>query len=105
VVVYSTWIDGFPGSDDQSLDPKRWSPGHFLSSLAAAHQPPLLVGGENTGHPDDLANMQLTFQRLREEHLGVLFWAFEPTLFDGKTPHATIEDFKSCASAIKTSSP
>ncbi len=94
VVVYSTWIDGFEGSDDAGADPARWSPGHFLASLAAAHQPPLLVGGENTGHPDDLANLELTFQRLRENHLCALFWAFEPTLFDGKPAHATVADFK-----------
>jgi len=94
VVVYTTWVDGFEGSDDTSSDPRRWSPGHYLASLAAAHQPPLLVGGENTGHPDDLANLELTFQRMRENHLCALFWAFEPTLFDGKSAHATLADFK-----------
>jgi len=98
VVVYSTWIDGFEGNDDRSADPARWSPGHYVASLAAAHQPPLLVGGENTGHPDDLANLKLTFQRMRDNHLCVMFWAFEPTLFDGKDRHATIEDFKKAAS-------
>jgi hypothetical protein len=105
VVVYSTWIDGFQGSDDTSADPKRWSPGHYLASLAAAHQPPLPAGGENTGHPDDLANMRLTFQRMRDNHLCVMFWAFERTLFDGKTPHATIEDFKNCVSGGAAPSP
>ena len=104
VVVYSTWIDGFEGSDDLSVDPKRWSPGHYLASLAAAHDPPLLVGGENTGHPDDLANMKLTFQRMRENYLCVLFWAFEPTLFDGQKSHATIDDFKNCIAPVPASS-
>jgi hypothetical protein len=94
VVVYSTWIDGFPGSDDSATDPKRWSPGHYLASLAAAHNPPLQVGGENTGHPDDVSNLELTFRRMREYHLSVMFWAFEGTLFDHKDNHATIEDFK-----------
>lgn len=94
VVVYSTWLDGFFGSDDTSPDPARWSPGHYLASLAAAHRPPLPVGGENTGSPDDRANMELTFRHLREDHLCVLFWAFEKTLFDGKEPHATVQDFK-----------
>jgi hypothetical protein len=102
VVVYSTWIDGFFGSDDASPDPARWSPGHFVASLAAAHQPPLLAGGENTGEPDDLANMQLTFQRMRENHLCVMFWAFEHTLFDGKRSHATISDFKKLAGGMPT---
>ena len=97
VVVYSTWIDGFEGSDDTSADPRRWSPGHYLASLAAAHQPPLFIGGENTGHPDDLANLKLTFQRMRDDHLCVMFWAFEHTLFDNVKPHATIEDFKASA--------
>jgi hypothetical protein len=105
VVVYSTWIDGFFGSDDASPNPARWSPGHFLASLAAAHQPPLLVGGENTGSPDDLANMQLTFQRLHDEHLCVLFWAFERTLFDHRDNHATLQDFKNLISTSSASPP
>jgi hypothetical protein len=94
VVVYSTWVDGFPGCDDASADPARWSPPHFLASLAAAHQPPLPCGGENTGHPDDLPNLNTTFQRVTEDHLCVLFWAFEPSLFDGEKGHAGSEDFK-----------
>jgi hypothetical protein len=101
VVVYSTWIDGFDFCDDRSIDSARWSPGHYLASLAEAHQPPLLVGGENTGRPDDLANMQLTFRRVGENHLCVLFWAFEPTLFDHKEKHATIEDFAACSAAAR----
>ncbi len=104
VVVYSTWIDGFEGSDDASPDPKRWSPAHFLASLAAAHQPPLLVGGENTGRPDDPANLELTFQRMRENHLCVMYWAFEPTLFDQKAGHATIENFKRCVESSAAAS-
>ena len=94
VVVYSTWLDGFPGADDASPDPARWSPGHYLAGLAAAHRPPLPVGGENTGQPDDVANLRLTFQRMRENRLCVLFWAFEPTLFDGKGGHATLADLR-----------
>jgi hypothetical protein len=82
VVVYTTWVDGFPGCDDRSANPARWNPAHFLASLAAAHQPPLPCGGENTGHPDSYSNMAVTFQRLRDSHLCVLFWAFEPGLFD-----------------------
>ncbi len=101
VMVYCTWIDGFDGSDDASPDPGRWSPAHFLASLAAVHQPPLAVGGENTGHPDDLANLKLTFERMRTYHLSALFWAFEPTLFDGKDGHSTIADFKACAGQDK----
>lgn len=99
VVVYSTWIDGFEGSDDSSPDPRHWSPAHFVASLAAAHNPPLLAGGENTGRPDDLANMELTFQRMRTYHLCVMYWAFEPTLFDNAKGHATIDDFKRCSEA------
>jgi hypothetical protein len=105
VVVYSTWIDGFEGSNDTSADPKRWSPGHFLASLAAAHVPPLLVGGENTGHPDDLANMQLTFQHIHDDHLCVMFWAFEHTLFDNKDNHATINDFAKFISIANSPAP
>ncbi len=93
VVVYSTWIDGFPGCDDAAADPARWNPAHFLASLAAAHQPPLLVGGENTGHPDTPANMELTFERVKDGHLSVMFWAFEPGLFDTKGSQASCEMF------------
>jgi hypothetical protein len=100
VVVYSTWIDGFPGCDDSSTNPARWNPAHFLASLAAAHRPPLPCGGENTGHPDDPANLKLTFQRVADDHLCVMFWAFELSLFDGQKGHATSEDFKACASKI-----
>ena len=97
VVVYCTWIDGFQGSNDVSPDATHWSPAHFLASLAEAHQPPLLVGGENTGEPDDLANMKLTFERMRDYKLTFMFWAFERTLFDNKAHHATIADFKKFA--------
>ncbi len=89
VVVYTTWMDGFPGCDDSSPNPDRWNPAHFLASLAAAHVPPLLSGGENTGHPDTPANMALTFQRLRDDHLCLLFWAFEPGLFAPSGGQAT----------------
>ncbi len=106
VVVYSTWIDGFFGSDNSSPDPARWSPGHYLASLAAAHQPPLLVGGENTGSPDDVANLRLAFQRVRDDRLCVMFWAFERTLFDGKPGRATVLDFKAEIAKLRaTSSP
>jgi len=81
VVVYSTWVDGFPFCDDASADEARWNPAHFLAHLAASHNPPLLCGGENTGHPDDLANMELTFRHLRGARLCLFFWAFEPDLF------------------------
>lgn len=94
VVVYSTWIDGFDGCDDASTNPAHWNPAHFLSSLASAHQPPLPCGGENTGHPDTLANMQLTFERLRDDHLCVMFWAFEPGLFDPSGVQASCDDFR-----------
>jgi len=104
VVVYSTWIDGFEGSDDTSVDPKRWSPGHYLASLAASHRPPLLVGGENTGHPDDISNMAITFKRMRDNHLCVMFWAFERTLFDDQKPHATLDDFKNSIQPPETNS-
>ena len=97
VVVYTTWVDGFPGCDDGSANPARWNPAHYLASLAAAHQPPLLTGGENTGHPDDMANMAKTLERLQAGKLVILFWAFEPTLFDGKASHATLQDFKKIA--------
>jgi len=93
VVVYTTWLDGCDGCDDAGSDPVRWSPGRFLARLAADHLPPLATGGENTGQPDDPANLALTLRRMRENRLSVFFWAFEPTLFDGRNGHATISDF------------
>ncbi len=91
VVVYSTWVDGFPFCDDASPDPARWNPAHFLAHLAASHVPPLLCGGENTGQPDDVANMELSFRHLRDAKLCLFFWAFEPDLF--RPGRASCEDF------------
>ncbi|HEX4141578.1 MAG TPA: hypothetical protein VHY09_14615 [Candidatus Methylacidiphilales bacterium] len=92
VVVYSTWVDGFPFCDDSSADQARWNPAHYLAHLAADHVPPLLCGGENTGHPDDVANMELTFQHARDAKLCLLFWAFEPDLF--RPGRATCDDLR-----------
>jgi hypothetical protein len=92
VVVYSTWVDGFPFCDDTSADQARWNPAHFLAHLAGSHVPPLLCGGENTGQPDDVANMEFTFRHLREARLCVFFWAFEPDLF--LPGRATCDDYR-----------
>lgn len=82
VTVYCTWLDApLRLCKDRSRDRARWSPIHYLAFLAAHHQPRLAVWGENTGHPDDLADMHLCFQRLRTYHLIGMLWAFQRNLF------------------------
>lgn len=93
VVVYCTWIDSNPQwSDETSEDAARWSPVHYLASLASAHPLRLKTWGENTGRGDRAA-MQLTFDRMRAYNLMGVIWAFEPDLYDGK--HASLQDYSS----------
>lgn len=91
VIVYTTWIDAHPpGTNDAGDNPARWSPARYLASLADAH--PLHLGkwGENTGR-GDVAAMELSFRRMRDNGMLGLMWAFEPDLYDGQ--HATLEDY------------
>jgi hypothetical protein len=90
-VVYTTWIDANPpGTNDAGNNPQRWSPARYLASLADAHPLRLSKWGENTGR-GDLAAMELSIRRMRDNGMLGLMWAFEPELFDGK--HATLDDF------------
>ena len=90
VIVYCTWMDSDPKfSDDQGDVPARWSPAHWLASLALRHKPPLDAWGENTGR-GDVAAMKLTLERARTYHMLGAMWAFEPDLFDGR--RATLSD-------------
>lgn len=93
VIVYGTGID-FPRPgpyvDDTSDNPALWCSIHWLSTLAAAHHPPLAVWGENAGH-NDAADMQLCFRRVRMYGLMGMMWAFDPELHDKH--HASIEDY------------
>jgi len=86
VWVHCTWIDAAPGwSDETSPDPARWSPIHFLASLARRHSPALTLSAENTGGggPEIL---RLCSARARTYDLKIMFWAFAPDLFDGRPP-------------------
>lgn len=84
VIVYCTWIDGTIRNhnifDDNSPNPDRWSPVHWLTSLARANPIRLRVWGENTGR-NNLAAMRLTFQYIKQYKLMGIMWAFEPDLF------------------------
>ncbi|HEV7301972.1 MAG TPA: hypothetical protein VGN72_21735 [Tepidisphaeraceae bacterium] len=92
VIVYTTWIDSDPAfGDDDSPDPARWSPPHFLSELAQRHPLRLGVMGENTG-PGTKAALALTMSRVRRFNLSGLMWAFEPHLYSGAPDHASIDD-------------
>jgi len=86
VWVHCTWLDANPAwSDETSRDPARWSPVHYLASLARSHMPPLTVSAENTGGggPEIL---RLCAERSRAYDLKTMFWAFAPDLFDGRPP-------------------
>lgn len=91
VIVYCTWIDSNPAwSDENSADSARWSPVHYLASLAKANPLHLQTWGENTGRGDRAA-MHLTFDRARAFNLMGVMWAFEPDLYDGK--HASLHEY------------
>jgi len=86
VGVHCTWLDANPSwSDETSTDPARWSPVHYLSSLARRHTPPLVVTAENTGGggPEIL---RLCAGRALAYKVKSIFWAFAPDLFDGRPP-------------------
>ncbi|MEK6796106.1 MAG: hypothetical protein AABZ39_15100 [Spirochaetota bacterium] len=78
---------------DDGDDPVAWSPIHYLASCAAAHNPPLLVGGENEGN-DDVRGMQLSFARVRRFGLAFFMWAFDFQLYDKDKRYATIDDYR-----------
>ncbi len=89
VWVHCTWLDSNPAwSDETSADPARWSPAHYLSSLAAKHAPPLHLSAENTGG-GEAENLRLCAERSRAFGFKTIFWAFEPELFDGRPPELT----------------
>ncbi|MBL8994354.1 MAG: hypothetical protein JNM63_13510, partial [Spirochaetia bacterium] len=91
VIAYGTWIDAESKYyDDRSTNPKSWSPIKLLAELAHSNPLHLDVWGENTGRADRRL-MELNFERMRDNHLIGIVWAFEPDLFGGK--YATLEDY------------
>jgi hypothetical protein len=86
VGVHCTWLDANPlWSAETSPDPARWSPVHYLSTLARQHTPPLVVSAENTGGGGP-ENLRLCAQRALAYEVKSVFWAFAPDLFDGRPP-------------------
>lgn len=86
VGVHCTWLDANPSwSDETSPDPARWSPVHYLSSLARHHSPPLVVSAENTGGGGPQI-LRLCAQRARAFEVKSFFWAFARDLADGHPP-------------------
>jgi hypothetical protein len=86
VWVHCTWLDSDPAwSDDASSSESRWSPPHFLASLAMRHSPSLVISAENTGGGGPAA-LRLCAERARAFGIQTIFWAFEPDLFDGQPP-------------------
>jgi len=81
VMVHTTWLDA--PADDESPNPERWSPVHFLASLARKQS--LTLSAENTGG-GDLATLRLCFDRVRRYQCATFLWAFEQQLFDGHSP-------------------
>ncbi|MBI4976963.1 MAG: hypothetical protein HZC28_05740 [Spirochaetes bacterium] len=91
LIVYCTWVDAkSPYYNDASDNPNAWSPLKQLSMFAKRNPNRLGVWGENTGRGDRAA-MELSFQRMRENDMAGIIWAFEPDLFSGK--YATLEDY------------
>lgn len=98
VIVYCTWIDApRRDCDDAGGNRVRWSPVHWLSSLAAANPLRLKVWGENTGR-NTRDSMELTFERVQQFGLMGVMWAFEDDLFAEPNPrnYATFQDFAEC---------
>jgi hypothetical protein len=89
VIVASTWLDA-DGSGDAGPDPQRWSPIHYLSTLAAAHVPPLRTFGENTGHGSPAA-MRFTAAQAKRYGLCGVAWFREDEL--GTPGLATLADY------------
>jgi hypothetical protein len=91
VIVYCTWLDTSPAfSEDDSPDRSRWSPAHYLSTLAEEHRPPLHAWAENTGGGDS-AVLSLCQDRILNYGFRGFVWAFERDLYDGQPPE--INDF------------
>ena len=91
VIVYCTWLDTSPAfSQDDNPDRSRWSPAHYLSTLAAEHHPALHAWAENTGG-GNAEVMSLCLERILKYGYRGFIWAFERDLYDGRPPE--ISDF------------
>lgn len=91
VIVYCTWLDSSPAfSQDESPNRSRWSPAHYLATLAAEHRPALHAWAENTGG-GEVEVLSLCRDRILKYGYRGFVWAFERDLYDGRPPD--ISDF------------
>jgi hypothetical protein len=92
VTPYATNV-GTRYSDDDSLDPTRWSPTHYLASLIAANPTNLQLFGENAGN-GDVEAMRRSFTEMEKYGLIGLVWAFEGQLYNTSNgKYASLEDY------------
>ncbi len=86
--------------NENSKDPKDWSPVHFLSWCAENHNPKLKVWGENSGN-NPYMQMKLIFNRIAAFNVMGVMWAFETSLYSGKAEQAQLADFISLINEYK----
>jgi hypothetical protein len=86
--------------NENSNDPKDWSPVHFLSWCAENHNPKLKVWGENSGN-NPYMQMKLIFNRIAAFNVMGVMWAFETSLYSGKAEQAQLADFISLINEYK----
>ena len=92
VILTTTWLEADDGAvSDNQLDPRHWSPVHYLASLAEAHPLPLRLFGENGG-ADDREAMELSASRMRRYELLGMCWYNEEQLFSGQ--YASLSDYE-----------
>ena len=94
VTLYLTGIETPPPDqvDDSSPFPGRWSAARWISFLA--QQRGLSTWGENGGQ-NNLAEMQLSFERMFQNNFLGLMWAFESELYASPNPngYASIDSY------------
>lgn len=97
VWVATTWLDA-TWDDDDSFDPRRWSPVKYLATLARAHTPPLALYGENTGG-GDRRRLERSAERVRRHGLEGMAWYREEQL--GVDGYASLADLRDVIAATE----
>jgi hypothetical protein len=92
VVLTTTWLEAnFDTVADNPINPRHWSPVHYLASLAETHPLHLDLYGENGGE-DDREAMELSASRMRRYGLLGMCWYNESELFSGQ--YASLSDYE-----------
>ncbi len=101
VVVYNTCLNSsypFPMTEsivnENSANPKDWSPIHYEYWCAKKHHLPLKIWAENDGN-DNYYAMKLAFERMKKYDLMGIMWAFEFNLYSDDTQYATLNEYVS----------